>query len=204
MQCSGDFEFDLEALYEEILRYGPEGTGIISESQSDVCDGWKQLHFIYRRKAFVKKYSWAVPSKEAVQKIAEFIGKSGCLEVCAGSGLWSRLLKEEGVDIVATDDGSDVFEKSYAPVIKMSAQDAILHYQDRSVLFVCWAYCSLEGIEARFKGDKIVYIGECRDGLTGCIPDDRDWEEVESLEIPRWPPVHDYVALYRRRKKSDE
>src|SRR5437762_4476185 len=56
-----------------------------------------------RRRAFYTDYSWAVPSRDAVHRVATLVGSRKVLEICAGNGLWARLLSTSGVEVIATD-----------------------------------------------------------------------------------------------------
>ena len=52
------------------------------------------------RKKLIWAYSWAIPSNEVILKIAQH---SPLLEVGAGTGYWSWLLRQARADIIATD-----------------------------------------------------------------------------------------------------
>ena len=47
-----------------------------------------------------KKYAWAIPDERALQILASF---SPLIEIGAGRGYWARLLRDQGVDILAFD-----------------------------------------------------------------------------------------------------
>ena len=53
------------------------------------------------RRSLRRRYSYSIPSEEALQAIAS-IGEP-MVEIGAGKGYWAKLLQEKGVDIVATD-----------------------------------------------------------------------------------------------------
>lgn len=102
-----------------------------------------------RRDSFVSKFSWAVPSRSAVGEIAKFIGRRRTLEVCAGLGLWAKLLSDEGVNIVATDlypniepPGGKPPEETnlrdpYVPVRRCGAKKAVRTIS-AEVLLIVW------------------------------------------------------------------
>lgn len=47
-----------------------------------------------------KKYAWAIPDERALQILASF---SPLIEIGAGRGYWARLLRDQGVNILAFD-----------------------------------------------------------------------------------------------------
>src|SRR3990167_7580855 len=56
-----------------------------------------------RKNEFRMGYSFALPSRDAVQKIVEFVGSRVLLDVGAGTGLWSALLSCAGARVDAVD-----------------------------------------------------------------------------------------------------
>jgi len=168
--------------------------------------------YVDRRFGFIHKYSWAIPTKEAILEIKNYIGKEKVLEVCAGTGLWSYLLQKEGVDILATDTYEETeyisdypydsrilqAEKKFTTVEKLEAIEAIKKHSDRSILFICWS--RMDPLE-HFKGTKIVYVGEQENGCTGGYPGlYKDvWENVKTVDIPNWVGLKDKVYFFERK-----
>lgn len=160
------------------------------------------------RGEFSVKISWSVPSLSAVKKIANYIGTDKCLEIAAGHGLWTLLLKTEGVSMIATDkfEGYGTDKRiTFTDVVDLDHRDAIKKYSKYNALFMSWppfnnplAYESLK----KFKGDKFIYIGEPKGGCTG---DDaffdllyKSFKLVECIDIPSWPAIFDTLNLYKR------
>jgi len=176
-----------------------------------------------RRKA-VKHYAWAVPSEEAIRRIVEC---GPVVEIGAGSGYWASLVAQLGGDIVAFDQHDPEsnpdypFEQGWFPVQKGGPEKAAEH-SDRA-LFLCWppynAPFAAECLKA-YTGNTLIFVGE---GWGGCTADDEffnilgegygswddegneikpdlgdDWEEVETVTIPRWDGINDYMTIYRR------
>src|SRR5579883_3024053 len=56
--------------------------------------------FAVARDVLVKKYSWAVPTEEALKTIAKC---APIVEIGAGSGYWASLLRARGVAVTAYD-----------------------------------------------------------------------------------------------------
>ena len=164
--------------------------------------------FFYRV-AIVHEYSFALPCLEVLNKMKEI---GNILEIGAGTGAWTRLLKGMGVDIIATDK-RDIAYNGYfkkardnKDVIVMDGLEAIKTYSDRN-LFMCWpdydqswAFAVLE----RFRsGNYFFYIGEDYGGCTG--NDDfhkyisSNFEKIEMLAIPQWYGMHDYFWVYKKK-----
>ena len=173
------------------------------------------LSEMYRRDAFVKRYSWASPTKEAIERIKQFTGNDTILEIGSGYGLWARLLKDEGVNIVATNKPFTK-EDGHIPEIKnisfieeieeLDHKKAIEKYGKYNVLMMCWppyddpmAYESLK----EFKGNKLIFIGEGHGGCTGCDNFfellSKEWNLYKVITLPQWWGIHDSLFLYIRK-----
>jgi len=181
--------------------------GMLFDGMGGFFDGY-QLNF---RRTFVSRFSFAIPNDEALTIIA---GQGPILEIGAGSGYWAYEIAKRGVDIISTDinpvpeggrdEGGLHFNKSYHPVLKMSALEALAAYQNRSLLIVwpslneSWAY---EAIDA-YQGSSIIYVGE-NEG--GCCADDRfftllykRFEPQKRVKIPYWECIYDEMTVFTR------
>src|SRR5262245_16282770 len=94
---------NVEALWARIEAAGPLVEA--PEAAPDWDDGvTERVRSQYdRRRQFIALYAWCVPTREAIEAIAAFVDDRNVLEVCAGNGLWARLLAEAGASVVATD-----------------------------------------------------------------------------------------------------
>ncbi len=125
------------------------------------------------------------------------------LEVCAGLGLWARLLRNEGVSVLATDAG-EPRGSSYVCVERRDALTAITAHGACDALLLCWPPngqpVAAKALE-RFVGTRFVYIGDSR--FTGDTTFhgllDRDWGLERRLPLPSWPGLEDCVRLYTRK-----
>lgn len=95
---------------------------------------------------FNRLFSYSVPSAEVILRLNHLISSSSSntfrnasrlvLEVGAGTGLWSRLLHENGVEnVIATDLSPRTI--SFFHVEKMDAVRAVRKYNP-NILFMCW------------------------------------------------------------------
>ncbi len=162
------------------------------------------------RPRFVFKYAWSIPHKKALEAIASY---GPIVEIGAGSGYWAYLLANMGVDIVAYDNaaGSKTYTetcfaywKLWFEVEKGDERMAAEH-KDRA-LFLCWPpYNSPMAEKAlkNYKGETVIYIGEGRGGCTAndkfFINLEKNFDQVESVELHVWPGIHDRLEIFKRK-----
>ena len=154
--------------------------------------------FEYRRN-LVLKYAWAIPSNEAIARIAMH---SPLIEVGAGSGYWASLIADAGADIIATD--IEPPEATYYPVARMEARKAVRAHPDRTLLMVWPPYdmpMAYRAISA-YRGSRFIYVGEDSGGCTG---DARlwdsirlNWEHEDLVDIPRFYTLSDLLFVFHR------
>ncbi|MBS1722787.1 MAG: hypothetical protein JSS66_07385 [Armatimonadetes bacterium] len=162
----------------------------------------------------LEQYGFAVPSQEAIELLATL---SPLVEMGAGLGYWASLVEALGADIVAYDKyvnkrgkvklySSTKYGKPFLPVHKGTTEVLELH-ADRT-LFMCWppydSPMASDTLQAYLDhgGQTVVHVGE---GPGGCTGDDRFFglleehmEETQTLDIPRWPGIRDYLSVWRR------
>lgn len=192
---------------QEIVFLGSER--VIEENE--YYNEWKKaqtqngLESFILREVLVKKFSWAIPNKEALTAIAS-LGKP-IVEVGAGSGYWAMLLQNMGVTVVPIDKTpppNTFAAKRYTQIIKGSCED--LPNFPGYVLMLCWPpYDKPLAADAikTYQGSTIIYIGE---GYGGCTGDDEfhkllnaDWEQKQEIRIPQWYGIRDFMGIYQRK-----
>lgn len=142
-------------------------------------------------------FGHAIPTNKAIDKIKHFIEHDHCLEIGAGRGLWAFLI---GNNIVTTD--KFIPDYSYCPIIKMDADSAINHYSYCNVLLIIWPPCDNTASNSIkiFKGNKVIYIGEDKNGCTGDILFFDILEDcynlVDTLDIPNIYNHNDKIYFY--------
>lgn len=162
------------------------------------------------RNIFTQHIAWAIPSKTAIKDIVSFIKEGTSLEVGSGLGLWGMLLRAYGSKIILTDNycWTHVTEdRSVTSIEKIDALDAINKYQTDTLILI-WppignmAYDCLK----LFKGKRVVYVGEEKDGCNANYAFfdilENDYELKDILEIPRWSGINDSVFLYIKKSKG--
>ena len=122
------------------------------------------------------------PNDQFVHYLAAALQGKRVLEIFAGNGYLAGLLKEKGVDIMATSilSSMDAHEVGvYHPVENMDALEAVrVHGDANDVLLMCWPTVTNQALYAAEEwGDKpIVFIGEFTDyeknHLGGCATDE--------------------------------
>jgi len=164
-----------------------------------------------KRTELIKKYSFAIPSPEA---LAEIAGYSPLIEIGAGTGYWAALLKAQGADIIATDlfppakQKNHWHDQEYIHVACVDAGVAVRTYPDRNV-FCCWPYMDNvlhRAAKAMAPGRFLLYIGESEGG---CTADDGFFElmgngSFEAIpaktRLPQWDGIHDELYVWRRKE----
>lgn len=171
----------------------------------------KEFNREYRRNHILRdgvvKHSWVVVVKEWLDSLEKLTRGKAVLEVCAGSGLVSALMRKRNCDWVATDKGVGKNNRykmiSNGHVVEMEAMDAVSRFKP-DVLFVSWIdYESELDCELAELGLPMILVGERWGGCTGS---DKFWEKYgESIidadkfdwfvDIPQWDAIHDYTSL---------
>ncbi|MBC6469354.1 hypothetical protein [Actinomadura alba] len=135
-----------------------------------------------------KRYSWAIPSPGDIAWLGRMLGRSGLVEIGAGSGYWAWQARQAGIDVLAYEP-SDPADNGYSDGIEYVTtlrgdHTAAGRHPDRALL-LCWpsqddpwAALAL----AAYRGDLLIYIGE---GPGGHCADDGFFELLSS----RWTRV---------------
>ena len=202
---------DLETLWQEIEHAGPRSSNDAIESAPPpgVDPIWwaeRSLTQEDRRRSFIARYTWSVPTREAISAIAGFVAQRTVVEVCAGSGLWAWLLGSAGVKVYATD-GSPVAGATYVDVEMVEAEHAVGAHLEAGALLLCWPpmrdSCAVRALRA-FAGDQLIYAGDVRFTADAAFHEllRREWLLRRRLLLPSWPGLDDAVSLYERAQTS--
>lgn len=161
------------------------------------------------RSRLVTKYSWAIPSDDAIRVLAKH---SPIVEVGAGAGYWAKLTAEAGGNVRAFDSspawlGRNGYvdpESRWFPVQRAQA-NVTARFPHRT-LFLCWPPYNTgmaeEALRA-YRGNTVVYVGESVGGCTATDAFheqlDESFNEVDRVDIPRWFGIHDRMTVWRRK-----
>lgn len=199
---------DIENPFDPLLEDWPGGDieryGILSGKGIDIDK-------VRRRDEFVGRYSWAIPSRHAIEVIAKCAPR--IVELGAGTGWWASLLAQRGVDVVAYDPvpgGIWRDERGGPKALWYDVQEGdatkATDHPDRT-LMLCWpsyndpwAAGALLGY-ALAGGTQVVYIGEWRAATADELFHDllEDWEEIEDITIPKWEGLWDRLYIYEKK-----
>lgn len=170
--------------------------------------GTEIIDFYGAKCALTNKYSWAVPSGEAIALIADL--RLPIIEVGAGTGYWGYLLDQMDVDIDCYDVApykNDYVNGKWYPVHKGTPADLLyLVGNTHRTLMMCWPpgdedEASLHYLD-HYKGDTFIFIGEISpatgsDGFHALLK--REWDIHKELVLPRWTIARDSLFIYRRK-----
>ena len=179
----------------------------INQPENKTRRAWNNYH---DRQTYVKQYSWAIPTKEVINKLVEL---SPLIEIGAGTGYWASLVNQAKGEIFPFDQylGLKNTYKHTMNWIKINqGGPGILKETTKEInLFLCWPpYAEPMAIQCLnfFNGNYICYIGEGSGGCTACdqfhTQLERQFILEEEIFIPQWSGIHDSFYIYRRRTKA--
>jgi len=158
------------------------------------------------REHYCKSKAWAVPCSAAIARIVEL---GPVVEMGAGTGYWAKMIASCGGDIVAFDEkprGNDWCHAAIHFKVNEGSFEKLAHNRTRN-LFLCWppydTSFAADCLKA-YLGNTIIFVGEGRGGCTGDdeffeMLDGKVWvESGETVRIPQWYGIHDYMFVYRR------
>lgn len=188
-------------------------------SQLDLPNNFINSIWSNPREKVISKIGFALITKEFIKSLSDYIGDNKCLEIMAGKGAISKGLKDNGIDVIATDNYSwnerlDIANDSWTDIENIDCLDAIKKYGKNVSYVICsWIpYNSSIGYEAlklmnEINPDcKMIVIGE---GKGGCTADDLFFEHLEYMDdydfsnFKRWFGIHDYVDVVKYKKPRD-
>jgi hypothetical protein len=161
------------------------------------------------RLGLAQRYAYVLPQPHLLDVIAR---QSPLVEVGAGTGYWSYLLRQRGADVIAYDyaplgsERPNRYHFDLWPWTEVLEGDgtAVQHHPDRS-LFVCWPplFSSLGEVLRFFRGERVIYVGD--DGhrtawLTGL---DSAFDELERHEVIAMDPAPEapaHLSIWRRKQ----
>ncbi|MDB5476169.1 MAG: hypothetical protein JWP49_1680 [Phenylobacterium sp.] len=160
------------------------------------------------RKVFVRTWGFSIPCAEAIGVLSRL---GPLVEIGAGSGYWTALLRHAGLDAIATDAAATGnigygFEAGrFCPVEPLSGHAAVRAHPERDV-FCAWptegSPWALAAVRAMPVGRRLALIGEPRGGITG-TPGLHHFLETRfqllgALAIPQFPRCADQLSVYQR------
>ena len=180
--------------------------------QNDYLDEFVRVHqtiawpkHLDERPTLVQRYSWALPTDDALEVIARY---APVVEMGAGGGYWSHLMRERGIDVIAYDrehpHADNYFARHLWTKIEPGGPAVLREHGDRS-LFLCWPpnnSAMATNCLKRWSGTHVIHVGEWRISTGSRGFHDRleaGFELVEKLSIPQWEGMYDMLTVWRRR-----
>ena len=159
------------------------------------------------RKAYVRQWGFSIPCAEAVAALRAL---SPLVEVGAGAGVWTALLRNAGLDIVATDalggPSTYGFEVGrHAPTEILGAADAVVAHPDRNV-FCSWPSqgetWATDMVKVVASGRFLALVLHDEVGITGDVELhetlQRTCKPVGRIDLPQWPGVRDRLVIHQK------
>ena len=170
------------------------------------------------RDKFIKQMGFSLISLDWIAPLSKWIGSRKCLEIMSGTGSLSFALKQQGIDIKATDDfswdGQNNWNQSknyWTDIENIDAIEAVKKYaKDVNVIIMSWpymddiAYKVLQTMREINPFCKMIFIGE---GCGGCTASDEFFDNIIEIEdesfndaikeYKQWWGIHDYPQLVK-------
>lgn len=185
------------------------------EGSNDYLDDFLEVQGRYSwtvsflaRERLVKHYAWAVPTPAAINLLIRY---SPLVEMGAGGGYWASLVQQKATpDTIIPYDiapGKNHWVDKLWTEVVTGGPEVLKDHKDRA-LFLCWPPYSepmAGNCLTHYEGEHVILIGE---GNGGCCGDDtlyemldKQFESIETLNIPQWHGLHDYLEVFRRKPK---
>ena len=170
-------------------------------------------HTEISRDTMIQLTGYSLVSKSWLEPLADWIGNRKCLEIMAGNGILSYGLRNHGIDVIATGDGSweqfSIKELQWCDIGKLDCCSAIENYKDRAIVICSWPpmddslFRTLQIMRAANPDMFMIYIGESG----GCTADYQFEEVAQCLSDPTileinklyqsWGGLHDKIYLIK-------
>lgn len=164
------------------------------------------------RHHMVKEFAFAIPSPADIDWIQSVVGSRRIVEVMSGTGYWTYLLRQVGIDVTATDihpvaRNEYRFTRQWDEVEIADAADAAATAGRDDVLMMIWPGYNQDTAKRAldaFTGDHLIYGGET---FGGACADAAFWDSLESdWEYAgrshghiTWDTIHCELQLWTRR-----
>lgn len=156
---------------------------------------WQEL-----KAAIARLFAWAVPTEEAISCIRRYC--STVIEIGAGSGYWSWLMRQAGMDVAACDAAPPSF--TWTPV-ERGDERTVDAYVVRD-LVLCWPPWGTDmafNALVRSACPHVVYVGEWMGGSANprfFAELVARFEAIDAVAIPQWVGRSDQLLVFRRRR----
>lgn len=157
------------------------------------------------RHSYIGKFGFVIPCAEMIDACRRY-GPS-IIEVGAGSGYVTALMRNAGLDVIGADNGEGRhgFQVGYWDVSQRKADAAAIVEQfPHRTVFCSWPTRGDpwfgKMLKAMKRGQLVVIVRE------SATAEEAAWDylgshfaELETIFIPRWPHMHDYCEVWGKR-----
>ena len=178
--------------------------GFIQQSDRD----WDfNINGYMNREKICHEFSFAIPCKEAIDKIKHYANGQRIVEIGAGSGYWANFF--DGL-VYATDVIPEQSTSSFGQQIGKYYQVHNYNHTDAVKLadhvFMCWPPMSTWTVEVveNIKQNNILFL--IAEGCGGCCGTEemfeyirKEFKQIDECQIPQWYGIHDYLQIYKRK-----
>lgn len=162
--------------------------------------------FRIREEQAIPEFGFSIPCAEVLDALAEH---QPILEIGAGTGYWTALMRHRGIDVIGTDPDEQGWWKQvgqYDPTqVKLEARQALRQWSDRTV-FCSWpSYKEIwfhQALKTMYVGRRLILIEEdvCADDNTWKYRD-RNFELLAPIRVPAWPGMNDRCGVWRKEQR---
>ena len=162
------------------------------------------------REKFIEASAFPLISKDWLTILAKYLSGKKCIEIMAGSGMISYGLKNEGIDIIATDDFSWEISNQWTDIEQIDCLKAIRKYAvERPYIIMSWPEMNAEAFHVLTTMREVnpmarlIYIGE----YGGCCANsdfvnaaniiDSDYSRKINEKFQSWQGIHDLVMIIK-------
>ncbi len=161
--------------------------------------------FRLREEQAIPEFGFSIPCAEVLGALQAY---QPILEVGAGTGYWTALMRQRSIDVIGTDpDDQGWWERvgQYdSQQIKLGARQALQRWPERTV-FCSWPSYKetwfLQTLRVMQVGRYLILIEEdsCADDKTWKYRD-RNFELLTPIKVPAWPGMNDRCGVWRRER----
>lgn len=179
---------------------------------------FNNIYKLDNRGKFIKQIGFSLVALDWIIPLFKWIGNRKCLEVMSGTGALSFALKQQGTDIMATDDfswtGQNNWNQSknyWTDIENIDAIEAVKKYgKDVNIIIMSWPYMDDIAYKVLLKMREVnpfcimIFIGE---GYGGCTASDEFFDSIAEVEdetfndavkeYKQWWGIHDYPQLVK-------
>jgi hypothetical protein len=165
------------------------------------------------RAEYVGRWGFLIPCAELMDALA---GHEPIVEVGAGSGYMTHLMRHRGIHVIGSDIEPPLRDSGHGFVVavhdpeqvQIEAKTMVRRYPERTV-FASWPTYShtwlRQMMRAMAVGQVLIVTRE------DCIGSESAWtyldncfEELQVIDLPVFPYIHDYAGVYRKVRQNEQ